>query len=85
MIADKDVALLWVKMFTSFNLDREKKQSDNQPLPAFSRIVSPEVSIAQLAAYGGCQSCENGSNGEEREDDEYRIEVVQKGQEQYRY
>ena len=31
VVADKDVALLWIKMFASFNLYREEQHSDSKP------------------------------------------------------
>ena len=46
MVGDKNITLLFFQMFTTFYLDRNQKQLQDQFTPPVARIIAPEMPVA---------------------------------------
>ena len=69
MIRHKHIRSILVDIFTASYADRQQKQAACKHRPQMTRIITPEIPIAQSAPYNGNDSRDDGSYQKQRQPD----------------
>ena len=67
MIGNKHITLILLQMFPTLYLHRQEKETDPQDRPPLAGIISPEVTIAQSAAYHGNKTGQDARQNKNRQ------------------
>ena len=67
MIGYKHITLILLQMFPTLYLHRQEKETDPQDRPPLAGIISPEVAIAQSAAYHGNKTGQDACQNKNRQ------------------
>ena len=76
VVGYKNVALMAVDVFASFNLDGEQEDAADKDRPQFAWVVAPEMCAANEAADDGGESCQDGCNQAQGEGDAQLVDSV---------
>ena len=76
MVGHKHVTLVLLQILAPFHLDGQKKQFQDQVAPPVTRVVAPEMPLAEWTAHSGDDSGDEGGNQPQWQGDEQLINVV---------